>query len=409
MANTEVVLIADDEPEDLRFLVDIVRGDGFEVHSATNGVQASEFLDQHRFDLVITDLVMPGMSGFELMRLAHARNPEVICIALTGFGSLESAVDALHHGAYTYLVKPCDPGTFRNHMQRGLEKQRLTKELRLRNQELEKLNRELDSRVQSATQALQILNLRMRTEMASLQEVDRLKSAFLANVSHDLKSPMTTVMGYAEFLLEDQAGALPPQKKACAQNLTKAAEHMQYLVNQLVEAARLTSGKIDLKLQPVGAAELIEEAAALVRGQADSKGLRLESAWEGGEAIVLQVDRGRIMQVLCNLLDNAVKFTAPGGRVRLHAASESGQVHFCVEDTGVGIALQHQARIFERFYQVDPAPGKAFKGLGLGLGIAKDIVELHGGRIWAESEPGGGCHIHFTLPGSAAPARDSAA
>jgi signal transduction histidine kinase len=403
MAHTELVLIADDEEEDLRFLCDLVREDGFVVHAARNGVEAEALLEQHHFDLVITDLVMPGRSGFEIIRLAHARNPEVICIAMTGFGSLESAVDALGLGAYNYLLKPCDPGTFRNSLQRGLEKQRLTKELRLRNQELEKLNRELDSRVQQATEELRALNHRMLTEMASLQEVDQLKSAFLANVSHDLKSPMTVVLGYAQFLLETETVALPPREKGCLQKLQKAAEHMKYLVNQLVEAAQLTSGKICLDIQSWEATKIIEDAAALVQGQADDKGLLLEAGWEGGASAVLRADRGRLMQVLSNLLGNACKFSASGGRVALRAWPEEGRTHFCVEDSGIGIAPEHQARVFARFYQVDSSPSRVFKGLGLGLCIAKDLVELHGGRIWVESEPGRGSRFHFTLPEAVGP------
>ncbi len=398
MTNTELVLIADDEEEDLRFLCDLVRQDGFKVHEARNGVQAAALLEQHQFDLVITDLVMPGLSGFEIIRLARARNPEVICIAMTGFGSLESAVDALGFGAYNYLLKPCDPGTFRNSLRRGLEKQRLTKELRLRNQELEKLNRELDFRVQEATEELRTLNHRMRTEMASLQEVDQLKSVFLANVSHDLKSPMTTIMGTIQLLLEEKTGARSSSEQGRLQNLQRAAEHMQYLVDQLVVAARLTSGKVNLDVQSWEAAKMVADAAALVQRQADAKGLRLEARWEGSASAVLRADRGRLMQVLSNLLGNACKFSASGGRVALRAWPEEGQTHFCVEDSGVGIAPEYQARIFERFYQVDSSPARDFKGLGLGLCIAKDLVELHGGRIWVESEPGQGSRFHCILP-----------
>ncbi|MFA6003622.1 MAG: ATP-binding protein [Elusimicrobiota bacterium] len=394
----EIVLIADDEEEDLRFLSDLVRSDGFTVYEAHSGSQAEVLLQEHKFDLVITDLVMPGMSGFEVMRLAHKTNPDAICIAMTGFGSLESAVDALRHGAYSYLLKPCDPGTVRNCLERGLEKQRLTKELRQRNLELEKLNRDLDSKVQEATAELCTLNHRMLTEMASLREVDQLKTAFLNNVSHDLKSPLTTIIGYAEFLLENAAPGLGAENRTCLATLRKAAAHMQYLINQLVDAARLTSGKIALDMQALSLAEVMEEAAALVRSQMAAKDIRFELRRDPGEPLRLRADRGRMMQILSNLLGNACKFTPNGGRIELSAKLEDGQAHFCVSDSGIGIAPEHHGRIFERFYQVDRSPSKAFKGLGLGLRIAKDLVELHGGRIWVESQPGQGSQFHFSIP-----------
>ncbi|MDD5658143.1 MAG: hybrid sensor histidine kinase/response regulator [Elusimicrobia bacterium] len=398
MPPPELVLVADDEEEDRRFLVELVREEGLEVCEARNGSQAAELLEQKPIDLILTDLVMPGLTGFELMRLARQRDPEIICIALTSFGSLESALDALRHGAYTYLLKPCDAGTVRNCLQRGLEKLRLTRELRRRNQELEGLNRSLDARVQQATEELRALNQRMLTEMASLREVDRLKSAFLANVSHDLKSPMTTVMGYAQFLLEEGAPGLSSEQQKCLGNLRRAAQHMQYLVSQLVEAARLTSGKVSLALQPIAAAELVEEAAALLRQQAEEKGVGLVARWEGAAPDVFNADRGRLRQVLSNLLGNALKFTAKGGRIGLRAWSDGGRIHFCVEDSGIGMETRHLTRIFERFYQVDASPSRTFRGLGLGLCIAKEIVNLHGGRIWAESEPGRGSRFHVEIP-----------
>ena len=398
MANTELVLIADDTEADLRPLVNLLKEDGFPVHEAHNGAQAIELLGKNRYDLVITDLVMPGATGFEVLRVAHEKNPQVICIAMTSYGSLESAVDALRLGAYSYLLKPCDPPTFRNCLRMGLEKQRLTEELRLRNRELEKLNGELDARVHEATSQLRALNLRIQTEMASLQEVDRLKSAFLDNVSHDLKIPLTSIVGYAEFLLTSESLPLPPQEKDLLKKLCQSAAHMEDLINQLVEAARLTSGKVKLDRSALDTADLLGQAAALVHAQAEAKGIRVQTHWEGGAPLVLHADRSRLLQVLSNLLSNALRFTPSGSRVSLRAGPENGFIHFCVEDSGAGIAPEHQARIFERFYQVEKSADRNAEGLGLGLCIAKDIVELHGGRIWVESEPGRGSRFHFTVP-----------
>src|SRR5579872_5065600 len=146
----EPVLVVDDNEEDRGFIAGVLRGDGFAVETASRGDQAIELLSSRRFDLILTDLVMPGATGFDVLRAARRADAETICVALTSFGSLDSAVDALNLGAYSYLLKPCEEAALRNTIRRGLEKQRLTKELRQRNQELEALNRELDLRVQKA-------------------------------------------------------------------------------------------------------------------------------------------------------------------------------------------------------------------------------------------------------------------
>lgn len=397
MPNPEHVLVVDDEEEDRRFLVGLLQQDGFDVKQAHSGTKALELLGQHKFDLIVTDIVMPGASGFEVIKTAQKLNPEAICIAMTGHGSLDSAVDALRMGAYSYLLKPCDEATFRNYVQRGLEKQRLTKELLLRNRELEALNRELDSRVQKATSELMSLNQRMLTEMASLKEVDELKTSFLNNVSHDLRNPITSIKGYLSYFLDDPIFEVTDEAKRCLTNIRSAADHMEYLITQILEAAKLTSGTIRLKWEPVPVADLIKDSVNLLQTQAKAGGIALETKADVA-ALVIRADRGRLLQVLSNLLGNACKFTPSGGKVTLSAEKRDDGVHFCVADTGPGIAPEHQPRIFEKFYQVETSLARTFKGLGLGLRIAKDLVELHHGKIWVKSQPGKGSQFHFSVP-----------
>ncbi|MFA6092545.1 MAG: ATP-binding protein [Elusimicrobiota bacterium] len=398
MAQPEPVLVVDDNPEELEAAASILEKEGFAVERASSGFEAAEKIEKTRFCLVVTDLVMRGMGGFEVIQAALKADPDTICIAMTSYGSLESALEALRQGAYHFLQKPFDPEEFMHGVRRGLEKQRLTKELHGRNAQLEALNRDLDRKVQEATHELQELNARMLNEMASLQEVDQLKSAFLDNVTHDLRNPMTTIKGYVEQLLMRPEFGLGDEARRCLDIVKKAGSHMEYLVGQLLDAAKLESGKLQLDLQPVLVGELLQEALALSRRQAEEGGLSLESRSELPPTAALRADRGRLLQVLSNLMGNACKFTPKGGRVVLSASAEPEGLHFCVEDTGPGIAAQQQGRIFEKFYQVDAGVAKAFKGLGLGLRIAKDLVELHGGRIWVESEPGRGSRFHFTIP-----------
>lgn len=397
-AHPERVLVVDDDDADRRFSIDILEKEGFSVQRANSGWVACEMIAQLPFDLIVTDIVMPRGTGFEVIQASQKANPEVICIAMTGHGTLDSAMDALRLGAYSYLTKPCDPDEFRHCIRRGLEKQRLTKELRLRNAELEKLNRDLDAKVQDATRELMVLNRRMLTEMASLQEVDQLKSAFLDNVTHDLKNPLSAILGYVNWSLEYCAD-MPEEFKTCLTGVARATNHMEYLISQLLEAAQLTSGKIRLDLESVAVREILEESTTLIRGQAELKKIQLKINGGSGSGLSLRGDRGRLLQILNNLIGNACKFTPEGGSVTLRAWPEDQGVHFCVEDTGSGIALEHHKRIFERFYQIErTSSAKTFRGLGLGLRIARDLVELHGGRIWVESEPNKGSRFHFTIP-----------
>ena len=389
----ETALVAEDNDEDRAFFADRLREDGLLVEATGSGYKACELIAQKRFDLIVTDLVMPGASGFQVLAAARSADPESICIALTSYGSLDSALDSLRFGAYSYLLKPCDAASFRHCVQRGLEKRRLTKELRLRNEQLQAANRDLDAKVQEATRSLRDLNHRMLTEMASLREVDELKSAFLRNVSHDLRGPVAATMGYLS-LLKEQADTMPAPTANLVARAQRASTQLDYLIGQLVEAARLESGKVQLFYAAVDVADLIEEAAATFKPQADAAGLRLLTRCAPGPGLVLQADRGRLLQALNNLIGNACKFTPRGGSVQI-AAEGGNPTRFCVEDNGPGIEPRHIARIFEKFYQVEDSEGQ---GLGLGLRIAKDIVELHKGRIWVESQPGKGARFFFEIP-----------
>jgi signal transduction histidine kinase len=373
-----------------------LRAEGYQVRTASDGEEACRLIGQETFDLIVTDIVMRPVSGFEVLQAARRSDPDTISIAMTSFGSVDSAVDALNFGAYSYLLKPCDEQAFRHCVRKGLEKQALVKELRLRNKELETINRELDTRVQTATSELRDLNHRMLTEMASLREVDELKSAFLNNVSHDLKNPLTTIKGFLGCILEDQPGAINAEVRNGLLMVAKAATHMEYLVAQILDSAKLTSGTIRLDLASFSVAELLEECAQSTRVQTDAAGIALES--HGEPDLALTADRGRVIQILGNLLGNACKFTPRGGKISLSAEKAGSNVLFRVVDTGPGMAEEHLPRIFDRFYQVDTSLNKSTKGLGLGLRIAKDLTELHGGKIRVESKLGQGSAFYVELP-----------
>jgi signal transduction histidine kinase len=224
---------------------------------------------------------------------------------------------------------------------------------------------------------------RMSSELESLE---RLRRDLVANVSHELKTPISALRAHLENLLD---GVEHPDRETLQVMLTQS-ERLGRLVDELLELSRLESG--DVPLEPLVALVLSEISVA----RSDRR-VRLDDAVPQDLPPVF-ADRERVHQVLFNLLDNAVRFTPTGGRVTVTASAHNGSIDVAVVDTGPGIAAEHLPRVFERFYRVDASRSRDDGGTGIGLAIARSVVEAHGGRIWAESEPGKGSTFTFELP-----------
>jgi signal transduction histidine kinase len=230
-----------------------------------------------------------------------------------------------------------------------------------------------------------------------LQELDRLKDAFLSMVTHELRTPLTVISGLAEMLDDSIYGALtPPQAERIGQIRAQAAR-LRQLVNDLLDLSKLESGMIRLRCEPLDPQALVLGALAPLEAVAAQAGVELGHE-VGRDLPEVNCDGQRIEQVLTNLIANAVKFTPRGGRVVVGAAATPGAMRFTVEDTGCGIPLGMRERIFDRFVQIHPHSDGWGKGTGLGLAIVKHIVELHGGDVAVESEDGRGSRFSFTLP-----------
>jgi nitrogen-specific signal transduction histidine kinase/CheY-like chemotaxis protein len=238
----------------------------------------------------------------------------------------------------------------------------------------------------------------MEAEMAR-----RAKEAFVANVSHELRTPLNMIIGFSELLQNTPAAygvRLPDALLSDLGVIQRNSRHLTQLIDDVLDLSQLEVGQMSLHRQPVEAIELVQEAVAAVRPLYQAKGLVL--TFDHPEAVP-QVfwDRLRIRQVLLNLLSNAGRFTEVGG-VNLHMDTTPHEVHLNVRDTGPGIPLEHQQRIFEPFEQVDSSTKRDSAGNGLGLTISKRLVELHGGRLWLESSVGEGSTFHVRLPHAAA-------
>lgn len=237
-----------------------------------------------------------------------------------------------------------------------------------------------------------VVTLRDITELTRLS---RARRDFVANISHDLRTPLTTIRLLVETLQRGAAG----DKKLWSQLVERISAEvnvLERLVQELLDLSQLESGKVMLKLTPASLAQMVEEVIAHLASLAERKGITVSSMVT--PSILVLADSEKLSQVLTNLIHNAIKFTPNGGRVVVGAQADEEWVRVSVEDTGIGIPAQELPRIFERFYTVDRARRRADGGIGLGLAIAKHIVEAHGGRIWAQSEEGHGSTFYFTVP-----------
>jgi two-component system phosphate regulon sensor histidine kinase PhoR len=234
-------------------------------------------------------------------------------------------------------------------------------------------------------------------DVTEIERVEKTRRDFVANVSHELRTPLTSIQGYAETLLES---ASPGPEREFLEIIRKNAVRMATLSEDLLRLAQVESGEVAFRFQPVAPAELLEEAAKSFREIARAQ--RVELVVEAATERAVQADTDAVHQVLANLIDNALKYAASGGKIVLGAHSAGAGVEFYVRDFGPGIASEHLPRLFERFYRVDKARSRESGGTGLGLAIAKHIVRAHGGTIRAESALGHGSTFLFTLPVAAA-------
>ena len=253
-----------------------------------------------------------------------------------------------------------------------------------------------------ATQSvLAIQNARLFREIEDksrqIEAANRHKSEFLANMSHELRTPLNAIIGFSEVLGERLFGELNEKQAEYTDDILSSGRHLLSLINEILDLSKVEAGRMELELATFDLPLAIDNARTFVRERATKHGINLDVTVDErlGEFVG---DERKIKQILLNLLSNAVKFTPEGGRIGIKARQADGSVEISVSDTGIGIAPEDQPKIFEEFRQVGADYAHKIEGTGLGLTLAKKFVELHGGKIWVESEVGKGSKFSFTLP-----------
>jgi signal transduction histidine kinase len=391
------VLVVDDEESVVVTIKAILQLDGYNVATTTSGVQARQMVREVEYDLVLTDLRLEDGDGLDVLKAVRESHPETVTIMLTGYASLESAIQALRAGAYDYLVKPSEVEELRATVARGIERRRLGQELRLRVVELADLNASLQQRIDEA-----MAELKERYEQ--LKELDRMKSQFLSIASHELKTPITAMSGFLQVALRrvrrmtqeaqppvaDGLGAVTEQLEVVYRQTGKLAR----LVDELLDVSRIQTGRIEFRYANVDLSELATEVAARMQLTTTTHEISVRRDSES----VVTADRDHLEQVLNNLVTNAIKYSPDGGTITISVRPDDGGVRLSVADQGIGIPEKELEAIFGLFYRSPDRAARDAAGMGLGLYISREIVVRHGGRIWAESTAGKGSTLNVLIP-----------
>lgn len=393
--NRPRVLVADDEFINVQVLMNQLVLEGYEVLTVFQGDDVFNKLDEEEIDLLILDIMMPKMSGYEVcQRLRQTYSlMELPILMLTAKNQLQDKLAAFAVGANDYLVKPCEK-------QELLSRVRTLVRTKKLNQELTEMNLHLEDKVQERTRALEVVNRDLQKANEKLLTLSASRSDLLANIAHELGSPVTLVHGYVQSLRE---GLIASDDDHYQQLVLDKINVLSRLIDDLFDLSKLEAGQVSLNKVQIRLDDWMAKVYALCEFAISQGGRRYgrNDSSPAFEQFICELDSQRMDQVFTNLISNAVKHTVTGsGEIAVEATlSETNQLTIKVKDNGVGIPEEELPYIFERFYKVQQTSSRFEpNGTGLGLAIVKQIVEGHQGKVWAESRVNEGTSICFTLP-----------
>jgi signal transduction histidine kinase len=364
-----LVLVIDDEETQRLLTRDCLEEEGFKVEEASNGKDGLDRIRALRPDLVLLDVMMPGMDGFEVCQKLRA-DPEIghtPVIIVTGREETEDVKKGFSTGATDFLAKPLNWGILPNRVRYVLRSSMLEQELRIAKEAAEK-----------ASEA---------------------KSTLLATMGHELRTPLNAIIGFSDLMMSSPFGPIgSPLYEEYISDIHNSGTQLLDAINDILEIVNSESGKVDFSQFKVGVAGLVGSVVKHFAKEAEDSGIELVNEVLQ-DHVVIHGDEQRLRRALLNLVSNALKFNAKGGTVRIYmTVSEEEGFQLAINDTGIGISVEDLPRIMEPFEQADHRLARTYEGLGLGIPVARAIVRLHGGEIIYESALGEGTTARIMLP-----------
>ncbi|HEY9765303.1 MAG TPA: ATP-binding protein [Chroococcales cyanobacterium] len=366
------ILVVDDEAvirEGCERILTREKSETIEVFTEADGQAGLEKIASEpigTFQIALVDLKMPRFGGMEFIEAVQKLSPRTICIMITGYATIETAVEAIKKGAYDYIPKPFTPSQLRIVVQRAQERYQLIEE-----------REEFRAKAEAAQEA-----------------AEKAKEQFIHLVYHELKSPLGVVRSYLENLLRLPTD--PEKARNSMERCLTRTDALLQLVNDLLSLSKIGKEEKKLELELVDLVQVAEQTAQFQFVEAEKKKVSLSLEHEG--PVMLSANLRMMEELLGNLVSNAIKYNRPGGHVRLFLKEGQSGVTLVCEDTGIGMKKEEQAQLFTQFYRVKNEDTRMIAGTGLGLSIAKTIVEAHRGSIALESEAGVGTKISVFLP-----------
>jgi len=364
--NIPNIIIVDDVPDNLQILGDILEDDGFKVRPVLNGLLALQIAEIEKPDLILLDITMPGMDGFEVCRrLKENQNlDDVPIIFISALSDTNDIVKALTAGGVDYITKPFKAEEVKARVATHLKLYRQRKELLEQSVELQKLNAEKDK--------------------------------FFSIIAHDLKSPFNSIVGFSSILVDQIKEKDYEGIGKFAGIIRQSSLRALDLLTNLMDWARSQTGRMEFQPEYFELAGFIMEISLFFDAIAGQKSIIINKDLPPNAPVF--ADKAMISVVLRNLISNAIKFTKPGGEITIAAIEKPGELTVAVSDTGVGISREIVGKLFHIDENYTTAGTNNEKGTGLGLILCKEFVEKHGGKIWVESEVGKGSTFRFSLP-----------
>lgn len=361
------VLLVDDDRLNVRILTGILKPDGYELLSAHSGEEALKAYDEFRPDLVLLDVMMPGLNGFDTCRTLKSRHGELLApvIFITAKSESEDVVEGLAAGGVDYLPKPFKA-------------------------------REVLARLRTHLQN-RLLNEQQRQLVSQLSAANAAKNKLLGIAAHDLRNPLASIRGLADFLADGTVGQLTPDQLDLVKLIHETSQSMLTMVNELLDLSVIESGELKLNQELRPLAELLNKSVYLNNINAVKKGSQITLQGIDAET-ELHIDGDKIKQVIDNLLSNAIKFSPPNSVIQVTVEHNPEGCAVLVRDQGPGIPESERHKLFKDFSKTSVKPTAGEKSTGLGLAICKRIMESHGGTIAAENCPGGGGIFRITFP-----------